>query len=84
MTDNRSRITLSPLRTTLEGLQGLGGSMPLPSAWTPLADLRRGDGTGGVLVQHRTTRLYALWTGVGSIETLPQHKVSAALAEMAS
>lgn len=84
MGSNRDRITLSPLRATLHGLQGAGGAAPIPAAWRPLADLRRGDGTGGVLIRHRLTNLYALWTGMGSIESLPQHKVSAALAELES
>ncbi len=82
MTDSRSKIHLYPLRSTVYGMQGLGGSRPLAKDWEAKADLQRGDGTGGVLVQHRITRLYALWTGVGSIQTLPQRKVAELLAAM--
>jgi hypothetical protein len=82
MGNSRGRITLAPLRTTINGLQGIGGTLQPPSRWTPIADIQRGDGTGGVLVQHHQTHLYALWTGVGSIETLPQRKVALALATL--
>ena len=79
---NRSRITLSPLRTSLDGFQGLAGERQPPASWDTLADLQRGDGSGGVLVRNKQTGLYALWTGAGSIQTLPQHKVPAALNRM--
>lgn len=66
MTDKRSQIHLYRLRSTIYGAGGLG-SMPMAPEWEPKADIMRGDGTGGMLVQHRITMLYALWTGVGSI-----------------
>jgi len=80
MSNNRARIMLFPLRTTIYGLQGLGGSLKPPADWAPIADIKRGDGTGGVMVQHRRTGMYVIWTGVGSIESLPQHKIAPALA----
>ena len=83
MGSKRDRIMLSPLASTpLLRLQTSGRA--IPTLWSALADLTRGDGTGGVLIQHQRTQLYALWTGVGSIETLPQHKVVAALAALAT
>lgn len=78
----RSRITLFPLRSTIYGIQGLGGLPPLPAYWVPVADIARGDETGGVLVRHTRTGLHALWTGVGSIESVPEHKVRRALANL--
>jgi hypothetical protein len=76
MTDDRSKIHIYPLHSTVYS-QAIG-SKPM-GQWIPKADILL-DGTGGVVVEHRITRLYALWTGRGSIRTLPQRQVAEALA----
>ena len=81
MGGNRNRISLTPLRS-IPPIRLQTSSRSIPPLWTPIADIERGDGSGGLLIQHKQTQIYALWTGVGSIETLPQHKVAAALAEI--
>jgi Uma2 family endonuclease len=72
MADDRSKTHLHSLRSTVYGTQGLGGCIPPPDVWKPHADLQRADGSGEVQVQHRITHgSTTLWTGVGSIQTLP-------------
>lgn len=83
MGGSRSRIALAPLHSIpLIRLQVYGRSVP--AQWDSVADLTRGDGRAGVLIRHQLTGSYALWNGVGSIESVPQNKVAAALATLVS
>ena len=84
MSSNRSRISLAPLRSTAWGKATGWTHCKVPPLWETLADIERGDGTGGWLIRHRSTQIYALWTGAGSIETLPQRKVTVALEAMSA
>lgn len=79
MTRDRLKVHLYPLRSTVYGSIA---KMPNPDDWEPKADLQRSNGTGGVLVRHRVTELYALWTANEAMGTLSQTIVAKALKGM--
>jgi hypothetical protein len=79
MTRDRSKVHLYPFRSTVYGAIE---RMPNSDDWEPKADLQRGNGTGGVLVRHKVTELYALWTADETMETIPQQSIAKALEEL--
>lgn len=72
---NTPKMHLYPLGSTVYGT----GLKPVPLEWKALADLLL-DGTGGVVIQHQETWLFALWTSEGAV-TLPQRQIGTLLKE---
>lgn len=82
MSDNRDRISLAPLRSTAWGKLALAGSRPLPAGFEAVADLVSERRRGAVL-RNTHTGAYVLWAGDGALQSLPAHKIDAALKALA-